>query len=193
MGNLFEILYDVLFQPQVAMQAIAQKRNIGQAIVVFLISILIPIWAMYFGLQTTGMATMIHFLIGFKVFGSVLMWILGTAIWHLIAEFFGGKGTALGLFSTLGFSYFPQVLLVPLWILAALMPASVSTIIMALSAIGIVFWSLFLMIIGMKEVYQFSTTKAVLVMVTPILMVLLVFGIAFIFLGSAFTHMPMWL
>jgi hypothetical protein len=193
MGNLFEVLYDVLFQPRIAMQTIVVKRNIGQAIVVFLLSILIPIWAMYFGLQSAGMANMIQLIIGCKVLGSIAMWIMATAVWHLIAEFFGGKGTALGLFSTLGFAHFPHVLIVPLWVFAALMPASVKTIIMVVSVLGILFWSCFLTIMGIKEVYQFSTAKAVLVIVTPVLIMLLVFGIVFTFIGSAFTHMPMWL
>ena len=193
MGNLFEVLYDVLFQPRIAMQTIAAKRNVGQAIAVFLLSILIPIWAMYFGLQTTGMGNMIQFVIGFKVLGSIIMWFMGAAVWHLIAEFFGGKGTALGLFSTLGFAHFPHLLIVPLWVFAALMPANVKTTIMVVSVFGILLWSCFLMIVGLKEVYQFSTAKAVLVLVTPILAILFLFGAAFTFVGSVFTQMPMWI
>ena len=193
MGNLFDVLYDVLFQPQIAMQTIAARKNIGQAIVVFLLSILIPIWAMYFGMQATGMSAMIHVMIGGKVLGGIIMWFMGTAVWHLIAEFYGGRGTALGLFSTLGFSHFPQVFIVPLWVFAALMPGGVKTMIMAVSALGVLFWSLFLTIKAIKEVYQFSTARAVLVMATPILAILIVLGIVFTFIGSAFTQMPMWL
>jgi hypothetical protein len=193
MGGLFEVLYDVLFQPRIAMQSIAAKRNISQAITVFLLSILIPIGAMYFGLKSAGMATMIQLIIGCKVFGSIIMWVMGTAVWHLIAEFFGGKGTALGLFSTLGFAHFPHVLIVPLWVIAALMPESVKTILMVVSVLGILFWSCFLMIMGIKEVYQFSIAKAALVIVTPILVMLLIVGIFITFIGSAFTHMPMWI
>ena len=193
MGNLFEVLYDVLFQPQIAMRTIADNKNIPQALVVFFVSIIIPIWAMYFGLQAAGMSMMIHLFIGVKIVGSMMMWFMGTAVWHLLAEFYGGKGTALGLFSTLGFAYFPQILIVPFWVVAALLPVSMKTIMMTLSALIILGWCLFLSITAMKEVYQFSAAKAVLVMLTPLLVMVLVCGIAFTFLGSALTQMPMWL
>jgi hypothetical protein len=193
MGNLFEVLYDVLFQPQIAMQTIADQKNIPQVLVVFFLSIIIPIWAMYFGLQAAGMSTMIPVFIGIKIVGSMIMWFMGTAIWHLLAEFYGGKGTAMGLFSALGFAYFPQILIVPLWVFAAILPASLKTLVMTLAALVILCWSLFLSITAMKEVYQFSAAKAVLVMLTPVLFMVLVCGIAFTFLGSAITQMPMWL
>jgi hypothetical protein len=193
MGNLFEVLYDVLFQPQIAMRIIADQKNIRQALVVFFLSIIIPIWAMYFGLQAAGMSTMIHLFIGIKIFGSMVMWFMGTAVWHLLAEFYGGKGTAIGLFSTLGFAYFPQILIVPLWVFAALLPVSLKTIVMTAAALIILCWSLFLSITAMQEVYQFSAAKAVLVMFTPLLVMVLICGIAFTFLGSAIAQMPMWL
>lgn len=193
MGNVFEILYDVLFQPQIAMRTIAEQKNIPQTLSVFFLSIIIPIWAMYFGMQAAGMSTMIYFFIAVKIVGSMVMWFVGTAIWHLIAEFYGGKGSALGLFSALGFSYFPQIFIVPLWVFAALLPVSMRTIVMTLAALVIVCWSLFLSITAMREVYQITAAKAVLVMLTPLIVLIVVCGIAFTFIGSALTQMPMWL
>jgi len=193
MGNIFDVLYDVLFQPQMAMRSIADQKNIPQVLVVFFLSIIIPIWAMYFGLQAAGMSTMIHLFIGIKIFGSMVMWFMGTAVWHLLAEFYGGRGTAIGLFSTLGFTYFPQILIVPLWVFAAILPVSLKTLVMTVAALVILGWSLFLSITAMKEVYQFSTAKAVLVMITPLLVVLVLCTLAFTFVGSALTQMPMWL
>lgn len=193
MGNVFEVLYDVLFQPQIAMRTIAEQKNIPQALSVFFLSIIIPIWAMYFGMQAAGMSTMIYLFIAVKIVGSMVMWFVGTAIWHLIAEFYGGKGTALGLFSALGFSYFPQIFIVPLWVFAALLPVSLKTIVMTLAALVIVCWSLFLTITAMREVYHITAAKAVLVMLTPLIVLIVVCGIAFTFVGSALTQMPMWL
>jgi hypothetical protein len=190
-GNVFEVLYDVLFQPKVAMQIIADKKNISQAVVVFLLSLFIPLWALYFGLQEAGISTMIHFFMGFKIVSGILMWFMGAAVWHLIAEFFGGRGTGKGLFVTLGFAHFPQVFIVPLWAFAALLPVSLKTIVMAVAALAILCWSLFLTVTAMKEVYQFSTAKAVLVIVTPLLVAIVVCAIVFAFIGSALTQMPM--
>lgn len=190
MGNIFEVLYDVLFQPKIGMQIIADKRNVSQAVGVFFLSLFIPLWALYFGLQEAGMSTMIHFFMGFKIVSGMLMWFIGSAVWHLIAELFGGRGTGVGLFVTLGFAHFPQVFIVPLWVFAALLPTDLKTIVMAVAALAILGWSFFLIITAMKEVYQFSTAKAVLVIATPLLVMIVVCGIAFSFIGSALTQIP---
>lgn len=193
MGNIFEILYDVLFQPKTAMQTIADTKNISQAVAVFFLSLFIPLWALYFGLQEAGMPAMIQLAAGFRIAGSLLMWFMGTAVWHLIAEFFGGRGTGLGLFSTLGFAHFPQVFIVPLWGFAALLPAGLKPVIMAVAALAIFCWSFFLTITAIKAVYQFSAAKATLVIVMPLLVMVIGCMITFAFIGSAVTQMPMWL
>ncbi|MBP2626552.1 MAG: Yip1 protein [Firmicutes bacterium] len=193
MGSLFEMLYDILFQPAIGMKNIAQRKNVGQAIVVFLLSILIPIWALYFGLKATGMSTMINVMIVLKIFGSLVMWIMGAAIWHLIAEFFGGHGTAVGLFTALGFAHAPRIFIVPLWALIAVMPASSKTMLMTISVLAVMLWSLSLDVVAIKEVHQLSASKAVLVMITPLLVVGILCIIGFTFIGSSLTHMPMWL
>jgi hypothetical protein len=173
------------------MQLIAEKKNISQAVAVFFLSLLIPLWALYFGLQEAGMSAMIPFFMGFKIVSGILMWFMGVAVWHLIAEFFGGRGTGIGLFVTLGFAHFPQVFIVPLWVFAALLPISMKTVVMAVAALAILCWSLFLTVTAMKEVYQLSTVKAVLVIVTPMLVGIVVCAIVFAFIGSALTQMPM--
>lgn len=193
MGSLFETLYDILFQPRIGMRNIAERKNVGQAFVAFLLSILIPMWAVYFGLKAAGMSTMINMMIGFKVFGSMVMWIMGAAIWHLIAEFFGGQGTARGLFAALGFAHIPRIFIVPLWALVAVMPAGSKTLLMAVSLLAVLFWSFYLDIIAIKEVHQLSLAKAVLVMTMPVLFIGLLCAILFTFIGSSLMHMPMWL
>ncbi len=193
MGNVFDALYDVLFQPKIAMKMIAEQKKISQAVIVFFLSLVIPLWALYFGMQDVGMSAMVPFVIGFKIVSSMLMWFMGAAVWHLIAEFLGGRGTGVGLFTTLGFAQFPQVFIVPLWVIAALLPVSLKSIMMAIAALTIFSWSFFLTITAIKEVYEFSTAKAMLVMITPILVILVVCAIAFTFIGSAVTQMPMWL
>jgi len=193
MGSLFEMLYDVLFQPAIGMQHIAQRKDVGQAVVVFLLSILIPIWALYFGLKTTNMFVMFNMMIVVKILASIVMWITGAAIWHLIAEFFGGQGTAVGLFTALGFAHAPRIFIVPLWALIAVMPANSKTMLMTIAVLAVLLWSLSLDVVAIKEVHQLSAAKAVLVFITPILFVGILCIIGVIFIGSSLTHMPMWL
>jgi hypothetical protein len=192
-GSLWDILYDVLFQPRIAMRNIAEQKNIGQAAIVALVSILMPIWAVSFELKKSEMTTMIQAMIGVKVIGSLLVWIIGAAIWNLIAECFGGKGTGVGLFSALGFAHIPRVFMIPLWGLIAVMPASSKNVLMTLSVLIILCWSFALDVVAIKEVHQLSTAKAVLVMVTPMLILGLLCLIGFVYISSSLANMNMWI
>ena len=136
---------------------------------------------------------MVNVMIVLKILGSIAMWIIGAAIWHLIAEFFGGRGTAVGLFAALGFAHAPRMFIVPLWALIAVMPESSRTLLMTISVLAVMLWSLSLDLVAIKEVHQLSGAKAVLVMITPLLVVGVLCVIGFTFIGSSLMHMPMWL
>ena len=191
MGSLFDTLYDILFQPLIAMKNIGEQKPISQAIIAFLGSIVLPIWALYFSLKMIDMPEMVNVVIAIKVVSGIMIWVMGSAIWHLIAEFFGGRGSAVGLFAALGFVYIPWIFIIPLWALTTLMPTSSKVLLMTISVLAVLLWSLYLHVIAIKEVHQLSTATSVLVMLTPMLFVGLVCVITFIFIGSAITHMPM--
>lgn len=174
------------------MGKIAEQKNVGQAVLVASLSIFLPILAVGFGIKDTGMATMMYVMIGIKIVASFLVWMIGSAIWHLIAEFFGGRGTGVGLFSALGFAHLPRIFIVPLWALIGVMPESSKTVLMVIAVLTILSWSLALDVVAIKEVHQLSTAKAVLVMLMPLLMIGLLCLIGFIFISSSFMHMPMW-
>jgi hypothetical protein len=185
MDKLYETLYDVLFQPRKAMREIAADRKVGQALLVFLVSVLIPVWALYFGLKAAGMPKVVHIIIAVQLLGSLVMWVAGTALWHLIAEFFGGRGTAIGLFTALGFAHIPRILLVPLWVLAALLPVGVRPLIMAVTGLGVMLWTLALDVEAIRGAHDISGTKAVLVLLTPIVAVALAVLVMVVFVGAS--------
>lgn len=190
---IWDILYDLLFEPRNAMRKVAEVKNAGQAVLIALISIFIPIFAVSFAIKDTSITTLVHIMIGVKIVASLLVWMIGSAIWNLIAEFFGGKGTALGLFAGLGFAHFPRIFIVPLWALAALMPESIQSLLMVISVLLILCWSVTLDVIAIKEIHQLSTAKAILVMMTPLLVLGLLCFITFIFISSSLINMPMWI
>ena len=193
MVAIWDILYDLVFEPRNAMRAIAEQKNAGQAVVIALISIVIPILAVSFGLKDKSLAAVVPVMIGIKIVASLLVWMIGAALWSLIAEFFGGKGTAIGLFAGLGFAHLPRIFIVPLWALSALMPESSQTLLMVISVLLILFWSVNLDVIAIKEIHQLSTAKAILVMMMPMLMLGLLCFIAFVFISSSLINMPMWI
>ena len=193
MVAIWDILYDLVFEPRNAMRAIAEQKNAGQAVIIALISIVIPILAVSFGLKDKSLAAVVPVMIGIKIVASLLVWMMGAALWSLIAEFFGGKGTAIGLFAGLGFAHLPRIFIVPLWALSALMPESSQTLLMVISVLLILFWSVNLDVIAIKEIHQLSTAKAILVMMMPMLMLGLLCFIAFVFISSSLINMPMWI
>lgn len=190
MGMFFETLYDVLFQPRTAMRQIAEAKKTGQALAVVILSGIIPIWAVYFGLKSAGMHQAFGVLVVLQLVGSLAMWVLGAALWHLIAELFGGKGTAVGLLGALGFAHLPRIFIVPLWVLAALLPAGIRPLIMGLTGLAIAIWVLYLDVTALKEAHSLSGTKAVLVFLAPPLAILAVVLAVMVFMGNAFIHIP---
>lgn len=169
MDTLFENVYDVLFRPQEAMRKIAENQNILQSLLVVFVSVLIPMWALYFSLKAGGFQQVVGVVLTLELLGSLLVWVLGAAVWHLVAEFFGGKGTVLGLLAALGFAHFPRVLLVPLWVFSSLMPEVIRPVLLALSFLAIVFWNLLLNVYAFKGTYHISTARATLILFTPML------------------------
>jgi len=191
MGSLYETLYDILFQPQVGMRNIAERKNVGQAFLVFLPCMIIPIWTFINAFHVNEMAKMMNIMIVFEVIGGMVIWILGATIWNLIAELFGGRGSVVSLFTALGFIHIIRLAIIPLWALVSFMPENSKTFLTMLSMLSVISWAFYLDFIAIKEVHQLSTAKAVLVMITPILVVGLLCIIGTIFIGNFLMHMSM--
>lgn len=191
MANLFDNLYDVLFEPQMGMKNIGETKPVLQALSVFLGSLLVPMYALHFSSKTTEFLAMIDLLMMIKFIGALLLWIVSAGIWQLVAEFLGGRGTAAGLFSTLGFTHIPYIFSVPLWALITLMPAASKATLICLASIFLIGWSLHLKIVAIKEVHELTMAKAVLVIFSPILFMGILCAAVAIFIGSGLIAMSM--
>jgi len=192
MGGLWENLYDVLFQPGIAMRRIAADRPVAQALVTFFISVLIPTVGMYFAFRSDGMGKLFYIVILLQAIGSFLAWFSGAAILHLIAECFGGRGTALGLFTALGFAHLPRILAIPLVVVAMLLPAGGATVLVAITSLFILFWTMALAVIAIKGAHEMSTAKALLALLTPFLTLTVVVVALVAFCGTAIWTEMFW-
>lgn len=190
MNNFLDNLYDALFHPNQAMAGIAENKLTGQSLTVIVLSVLIPLWALYLGLRTAGMYHIFGLAALVQILGSLAMWVVGAAVWHLIAEFFGGRGSAVGLLAALGFAQLPRIFIVPFWVLAALLPAGTGAVTMAVSALAIGIWTLYLDIAALRGAHGLSGAKAVLVFLTPVLAVAAAVIAGVIFAGAALIRMP---
>ncbi|QDR83325.1 YIP1 family protein [Sporomusa termitida] len=190
MGSFIEIIYDVLFKPKAAMQYIAEKKLAGQAVIMFIIGMLVPVWAVYTGVKDTAGLPALGFLFILQVIGSFTFWVLSASILAFIAELAGGRGTPVGLFSALGFSHLPRVIVMPLWVIASLLPAGIQEICFGIIGVLILFWTLILHVAALQGAYELSGVQAVLVLLMPLLVSMAVAAVIIIFAGSALLHLP---
>lgn len=190
MDDFLENLYDVLFHPKSAMAKVAEQKLVGQSVAVVVLGVLIPLWALYLGLRTAGVYHAFTLAALAQILGSLALWVAGAALWHLIAEFFGGRGSAVGLFAALGFAQLPRIFIVPFWVLAALLPASAGAVVMAVSALTVGAWTLYLDVVALREAHGLSASKAILVFLTPLLAMAVVIVIGAVFAGTALMRMP---
>jgi len=189
MGGLYEILYDILFQPKIAMENIREGKKVGQAFLMFLPCMILPIWTFITAFHAADMGKMMNMMLALEVLGGLVIWILGATIWNLIAELFGGRGSAASLFTALGFIHIVRLAIIPLWALVALMPEDSRTFLTVVSMLTVIAWAFYLDFVAIKEVHQLSAAKTVLVMITPLLCLGLLCIIAVIFIGSSLMHM----
>ena len=192
MGNVLEILYDVLFQPSAAMSQVSGRRLIGKSFAVFLLSILLPSLAMWLGMRESGLGAAGSAIIILHIAGSLALWIAGTALLHFIAEFYGGRGMVTGLFAALGFAQLPRIFIVPCWLIATLLPDGMRSLMMGLSTAIVLLWVLMLHVKALEATYGFPKIKAVLVLATPFLVMLAFVVLVAVFATAQLMPWPQW-
>lgn len=180
-----ETVYDVLFRPGEVMGRIADERLTGQALIVFAISAVIPAGGLYFGLRAAGMAKLLDMAILLHALGSLVVWFVGAAVLHLIAEFYGGEGSAAGLFAAMGFAQLPRIFAAPLWAVTMVLPKGTAGAFLAISTIVLFVWMLALDIAAIRGAYNMGGARAALVLVTPFLALAAVLAVVVIFAGAA--------
>lgn len=186
MGQFLETLYDVIFSPRTAMRSIADRRLAGQAIAAFLLSMFIPMVAGYFVLKAAGFAKMISVFFIMQTLGSLFMWFVGAAVLSLIAELYGGRGNALGLFAAMGFAHIPRIFAVPIWVVSLLLPSGASAVVFAISGVLVLVWTLMLDVLAIQGAHGLNGAKATLVLITPVLAVAAAAIISGVFIGASF-------
>lgn len=172
--GFLETVYDVLFHPGTAMRNIAAQKMAGWAVVVFVISLLVPAWTIYLVLKAAGLGKMAGITIVLQSGGHIVLWLLGTALFHLSAECLGGRGTALGLLSTMGFAHLPRLFLVPLFVLAFLATGGMPKFLLAMFSVIIAVWVLALDIQAIRGTYELSALRAFAVMLVPFFLMFIV-------------------
>lgn len=123
------------------------------------------------------------FLLGLQVVSSVLVWGVSTAIWHLLAELLGARGSVRELLVAVGFVSFIQILMIPVYLIANVMLEGSETL-LAIAGIALMIWSSVLEIFAIQSVYHISGAKAVLIFLLPVLIAIGLAVVTVVLAGS---------
>jgi len=182
--GFLELVYGVLFDPLPAFRKVAAKPPVGLSVLIFtlvnaaaaIMSVLVMSRSMYrhvpgmeipmAGLMSAAMPVMVVLSLVF----NYVSWFLASGLFHLLAEFLGGRGRATGVFAVAGLSSLPLIFLVPVNLLLLLwgLKSFAAVVIMPLSSLIVVIWWLILLILGIRQVHDFSTGRAVAVVMLPV-------------------------
>jgi hypothetical protein len=181
MSSILETLYDLLAKPKEAFEVIVSERRLSKACQIVLFSTVISSLAAYANVFEGSFKGAILLA---QIVCSVLMWGVSVSVWHLLAELIGGRGSVKRLLTAIGFTYFLQLLVVPIYLIASFFPG-VGFLLIMIATLVIAVWSIVLGILAICEVYQLSGGKATLVYFLPVLIFVGIF-IVMIFTASAF-------
>jgi len=168
--KLLEWLYGVLASPVRTLNEIAREKPVGPAFLVYLGVALLVMASNIFGdggfaVLEKSMAELGLFIpssviiAGALVFAVVSIFII-TALLHLLARLFGGRGGYWNLFSAYAFADFPMIISVPVTFIAAL-AGTVGAILGGLVTFGLSIWVIVLQVIALRESHNLSTGASI--------------------------------
>jgi hypothetical protein len=189
-SSIFDDLYDVIFQPFAAMNRIAVNRQLSHSFLVALISICIPVVASMLGVSGRTNLHFVGVIVLLAVVTGFILWAGGAAVWNLIAELLGGRGSAYGLFCALGYAFVPAAAFVPCWVLAAVMPAPVTGLLLGIALLAAWAWTILLIIAAVKGAHGISTSRSILVLLVPALIGVVILFMFGTFLSAEILQIP---
>jgi hypothetical protein len=198
MDYLLELFSGIFFQPRQTMERLAREQPLGSSVLLYLIiALLNSVVSLAFwdpsrlGLPSNLSREFLNALPRFMSYGVILSLIFALftflimgAVFHLVAELMGGRGSVISLLSALGFASLPSLLNVPVTVIVGFTGLPIGGLLTFLFAV----WVIVLQVFAVQAVYKLTTGKSVLMVLTPIiaLMVAFIFALVlfFIIIGS---------
>jgi len=182
--NWIDFTYNILVHPCDAMWEVCRRRHWVVVIAIVVcsgvsaaIAILLPV---KFGFPGAG--NTLGVLITMVILGIVISWFINAGILHFFAGLWGGDGKPCTFLAASGVSMFPLLFLVPLAIISQVAPAGVLWFLLGLLVVTV--WSVYLLIDAISTTYHMLPGRAVAVILTPTLIILVIMLITAGVLGS---------
>ncbi len=179
--GFLELVYGVLFEPVPTFSRVVQRLPLGQAFLIFtLVNVAVAIMngllaARFLHPHPAGQAALVMKALApvLAVSGLVFQygkWFFYSAFLHLLAEFFGGRGRARGVWTVAGLASLPAVFLVPLNLLLLLsgLKGPVMSLLVYLLNFLVLVWGAALLVLGIRQEHGLSTSRAVAVVLLPV-------------------------
>lgn len=175
--GLAELIYGVLFNPVKIFRSISKHPPLFHGFLIFfgvviltsLTNTLAPLnFAAPAELNTALART--RFLIGIiGALFALIGWFVEAGLFQLLAEFFGGRGRAVGVLTVLALAGIPKVLVIPFQVISFLLAGSLFGRFLFIAASIIIFiWWAVLLVIGLREIQEFSTARALATLLIPL-------------------------
>jgi len=203
--GILELVYGVLFEPVRTFAGLTRQPPVLSAVVIV---VLLNLAEALMGLFTTPqymrglqlpnlpeLDVLYSMLIPLVAVGGFFFgfakWFLMAGVLHLLAELYGGRGSARSVFTVYGLAGIPAALMIPVQLLGVFFASSAAfNTITGLLSLAVFIWSVVLLIIGIREVHGFGTGKAALTVFTPALAIVLMFIVGLIMFGSVISTIP---
>ncbi|KFD41962.1 hypothetical protein DK28_0201880 [Peptococcaceae bacterium SCADC1_2_3] len=179
--GFLELIYGVLLDPLPTLRQVAVQPPVGLTVLIFTLVSVVNVLSSV--LVTTGKGNLIFpglpqtatqaiqalipVIILLWLVLKYLKWFVCSSVLHLVATLLGSHGNAQGVFAVTGLAILPSLFMVPLNLLLYWMTAPSFTIIITLLSLLIYIWGIILVIFGLREVYNFSTGRSLLVLFLP--------------------------
>ncbi|MEW6096017.1 MAG: YIP1 family protein [bacterium] len=167
-----ETIYYMFTNPAISVRGLQENRPVGWAfLVVLLATISTNVGGVLISFLNLNVAKIIlSFGLLARVIFIIDIWIVGTAIIHLFAEWFDGEGKVSTLFTALGFCFLPAILTAPFALLIQNCPTPTKILLFLSFNLLILLWIVRLEIVSIREVYHVSSFRAVMVISTPVVL-----------------------
>ena len=203
--SILDLVYGVLFEPVRTFAGLTKQPPVlTTVIIVVLLNLAEALMGLFTtpqymrGLQLPSLPeldVLYSMLIPLVAVGGFFLgfakWFVMAGLLHLLAELYGGRGGARGVFTVYGLAGLPAALMIPVQLLAVFFNSSAAfNTITGLLSLAVFIWSVVLLVIGIREVHRFGTGKAVLTVFTPALTIVLVLIVGLIMFGSVLSTIP---
>lgn len=176
--NILNVIYYVLFHPVYAFRCMQREGDPEGRLLLFAfitvayVAFLSPL--MMVVRSGEGSWTQLLIQVPFQIVVGTLVWAFLAAVVGLLAYAFRGESQFRTFLTMSGFAVMPWIFMAPI---AVLQVNAVSAVEMFCSFAGTVvwLWSVILFAVAIKETYGISAERAMIILVTPVMLLLFLF------------------